>query len=112
MGHTMTFKDGFYTITLMREERVVYELEEKRMSLESSDDDTMPASTRKKILGPSYDGCVYFIREIVDRREGIYRHFWLSKEEYYTILPLYMELGDDDGCCSICEEYSRNRQRY
>lgn len=83
----MTYDQGVYTVTLFRETKVVYELTGYMLTwaLEST-----ASSYREKVVGPSYDDMLYFLMKW-DYEEGP-TYIWLSKEEYWTLLPMWNDI--------------------
>lgn len=87
---SVTLKDNIYTFTLIRDsKKVVYEFTrayciilcmEKEANLE--------LDTREKILGPAFDGMLYWIDVGFP---GEWRAFWLSEEEFDILEPMLIE---------------------
>jgi hypothetical protein len=98
--HTLSYKDGVYTVTLFREMTVVYELEGYFLL-------AVPESSasyyREKVLGPAYDGMIYMFYKAAPNPD----YLWLSKEEHDTLLPLWDSLQtpyEDDDSEDLDEE--------
>lgn len=92
----MTYEEGVHTVTLFRETKVVYESAGYMLAwaLEST-----ASSYRDKVVGPSYDGILYFLTKW-DRDVASYiwlSYIWLSKEEYLTLEPMWTEILKSRG---------------
>lgn len=100
---TLTYDDdAFYTFTVMREgKKVVYQLDSFRITIAFANEKDMAPSRREKILGPAYDGVVYYIY-LLDRERND-KYFWLSKEEYDIFFPIYFKIEDEWVGCECCE---------
>jgi len=86
-SHTVTYKDGIHTVTLVREKNVVYELKNYFLC-------AVPESTasyyRDKVQGPAYDEMLYFIYKAAPDPE----YLWLHKEEYDSLWPMWEKIEE------------------
>ena len=100
---TVTLRDNVYTFTLIREsKRVVYEFTRMYcIILCAEKESNLEVHTRDKILGPAFDGILYWIDVSFP---GERRFFWLSKEDFDILEPMLIEEEDKHRCdiCSFC----------
>ena len=112
MPPTLTFKDNTYTFTLLRDDKeVVHKFNRTYHVIVCGELETsvlIPA--RAKILGPAYDGKLYWID--ATRFKGEETFIWLSKEEFEILYPMYKHIEDqiyynefNDSICSFCNSH-------
>ena len=92
MTPTITLKDKIFTITLMRAGKpVVYKFTRMyHIILYSENETDLDPSQREKIVGPAFNGVVYWIDVCFIEQHYI----WISKEEFDILYPMLSSIYD------------------
>jgi hypothetical protein len=91
MSPSITLKENIYTIALVRDSKpVVYEFTRRyHLIIYHANERSLAPSYREKILGPAFDGIIYWI----DVSFPGERHFiWISKDEFEVLQPMMEEI--------------------
>ena len=87
---TLTLKYNIYTLTLIREGKpLVYKFSRRyHVIIYHTDETSLEPSEREKILGPAFDGIIYWIDVSFP---GERQFIWISKDEFDILEPILAE---------------------
>jgi len=88
---TFTLKYNIYTLTVIREGKpLVYKFTRRyHVIIYHTDETSLEPSEREKILGPAFDGIVYWIDVSFP---GERQFIWISKDEFMVLQPLMEDI--------------------